>query len=292
MKILNNPLLEIIEPQFGSSITYRKFDELRSNVDPQWHFHPEVEIAYVKKGIGKRYVGNHMSAYTDGNLLLLGPNLPHLGFNLGISKDLLEIVVQFKLDFLGFDFLNKPELFKIKGLLEKAQAGLSFYGNTKNAIGEQLEKMNFLDPLERVISLIRILELMAVSDDVEILNADGHNLEIKKQDNNRMDAVYNYVRKNFDSEISLETIASITMMTVPAFCRYFKKTTQKTFIQFVNEFRIVHACKLLTEEDMTITEISFECGFNNFSHFNKQFKLVTKKTPREYRNELKHLIHS
>ena len=283
-------IFEKVEPQFGSSITYKRFHEFQENAKPSWHFHPEIQITYIKEGSGKRYIGNHMSAFSNGNLMLLGPNIPHYGFDLGISREPLEVLVQFKEDFLGVDFFSKTEFSKINQLIERSKSGLSFYGETKRFVGERLENMHHKDPLERLISLIRILEVLASSDEVEVLNIDGYHLSIKKQDNNRIDAVYDHVRKNYDSHISLEEMAELTMMTIPAFCRFFKKTTQKTFTQFVNEFRIVHACKLLAETDQTITEISFDCGFNNFSHFNKQFNVITGKNPSGYRKELKQLV--
>lgn len=293
-QILKSPnkqaIFEKIEPQFGSSIIYKRFHEFQENVKPTWHFHPEIEIAYIKEGSGKRYVGNHMSAFSDGNLMLLGPNIPHYGFKLGISREPFEVVVQFKEAFLGADFFSNIEFSKINQLIERSKSGLSFYGETKRFVGERLENMHPKDPLERLISLIRILEVLASSEEVEILNIDGYHLAIKKQDNNRIDAVYDYVRSNYDTHIGLDEIAELTMMTIPAFCRFFKKTTQKTFIQFVNEFRIVHACKLLAETEQTITEISFDCGFNNFSHFNKQFNKITGKSPSGYRKELKYLV--
>ena len=119
-----------------------------------------------------------------------------------------------------------------------------------------------------------------------MLNADTVPLIVSSQDGDRINHIYNYVREHFQQELPLEVIASEIAMTVPAFCRYFKKHTQKTFTQFVNEFRIVHACKLLSEEQMSVADVCFECGFNNFSHFNRQFKKVTGFSPTQYKKGL------
>lgn len=282
--------LERIEPAYGSSFTVRSFDGNRPNSKPSWHFHPEIEIAFIDRGSGKRHIGNHMSAFRDGNLILMGPNLPHLGFNYGITEKLKEVVVQFRHDFMGSTFFDAKELEHIYQLIERSKYGLSFYGDTKSIVGELLISLDYMNAIDRFLTLIRVLDTMAHSSEVEVLNAEGYTIEIQTQDNDRFKTIYKYIREHFQKEIPLAEIAEIAMMTVPAFCRYFKKTTNKTFTQFVNEFRIVHASKLLSEEMMSITEIAFESGFNNFSHFNRQFKRITGKSPRLYRKELRSYI--
>ncbi len=282
--------LERIEPEYGSSFTVRSFDGDRPNSKPTWHFHPEIEIAFIDRGSGKRHIGNHMSAFRDGNLILMGPNLPHLGFNYGITDKLKEVVVQFRHDFMGNDFFNHIELEPISQLIERSKYGLSFYGDTKRDVGQLLISLDYMNAVDRLLTLIRILDTMAHSTEVEVLNAEGYSIEIQKQDNDRFKTIYSYIRQHFQEEISLETISQEAMMTIPAFCRYFKKTTHKTFTQFVNEFRIVHASKLLSEEMMSISEIAFESGFNNFSHFNRQFKRITGKSPRQFRQELRDFV--
>ena len=126
--------------------------------------------------------------------------------------------------------------------------------------------------------------------DYELLNVSGLTFEVSAQDHERMQLIYKYVETNFQEEINLDQAAQLISMTVPAFCRYFKKLSNKTFIQFTNEFRIAHACRLLTDEDQSIAEVSFDSGFNNLSHFNKQFKKITGLSPRDYRRNLKKLV--
>ena len=123
-----------------------------------------------------------------------------------------------------------------------------------------------------------------------LLNADGYAFEAQLQDNTKIDVVFKYVYSNFKEHISLDTIAEQVSMTVPAFCRYFKKATGKTFTKLVNEYRVVHATKLLSESQMSITDVCFECGFNNFSHFNKLFKEITGKNASKYRSEIKLMV--
>ena len=145
--------------------------------------------------------------------------------------------------------------------------------------------------VEKIVSFLEILNDLATTDDYTLLNADGFAFEAVPQDSDKIENVYKYIHEHFKDHISLDEIADVVSMTVPAFCRYFKKATDKTFTKLVNEYRVVHATKLLTETTISIADVSFECGFNNFSHFNKLFKEFTGKSASKYRNEVKNLIH-
>lgn len=288
---LSAPSLERIEPNFGHSFALRKFEDNNPNTQPFWHFHPELEIVYIKHGSGKRHIGNHISYYSGGDLILLGPNLPHYGFTDRLSGSSSEIVVQMKVDFLGNNFFKLPEMQMIDQLFERSKSGLSFYGNTKSEIGARLNSLFYMDQFDKLNEFLRILQMLAVSKEYNILNASGIALVIQSQDTNRIDAVYKYVRSHFTESIQLEEIATEVNMTIPSFCRYFKKVTGKTFTEFVNEFRIVHACKLLSEEQFSISEVCYESGFNNFSHFNRLFKQKTGKNPNAYRKEVEKVVY-
>lgn len=279
--------LEKVVPSFGQSFTILKFDASYENNEPFWHFHPEIELVYVADGTGKRHVGNHISYYRKGDLILIGPNLPHFGFTDRLSKNESEIVLQWKEDFLGTKILNLPESEFIKNLLIRSKQGIVFHGNIKGEIGARLEDLMHMGPFERLMGFINILHKLSLSDEYKLLNASTVGLVVNQQDSKRIDTIYKYVRKHFtEEELPLKTVADLVNMTVPSFCRYFKKHTHKTFTQFVNEFRIVHATKLLSETDDPISDICFESGFSNFSHFNRNFKKITGKSPREYRREL------
>ncbi len=284
------PTFEKIDPTFGSSFSIRVFNESNQNSPRFYHFHPELELIYVKGGSGKRHIGNHLSCYQDGELVLMGSGLPHAGFTDRMTRNESEVVVQLREDFLGTTFLDIPEMKDIRQLFERSKLGISFYGETKKVIGKRLEKLAGMDQFERLIELLSILKQMAESEEYELLNAIEFALEVKPQDNDRINEIYDFVHSNFTRAIPLDEIAEEVNMTVPAFCRYFKKQSGKTFTKFVNEFRVVHACKLLTEEHKSITEIAFESGFNNFSHFNKLFKEKTKMSPSDYRNRFKQIL--
>lgn len=285
------PSLEKIVPNFGHSFTLRKFEDINPNLVPFWHFHPELEIVYIKHGSGKRHIGNHISYYNGGDLIFLGPNLPHYGFTDRLSGDNSEIVVQMKETFLGKNFFTLPEMANIQQLFERSKSGLSFYGNTRDEVGARLTDMFYMDEFDKLMEFLKILQILANSKEYNVLNASGVTLIVQGQDTDRIDTIYKYVRSHFTELILLEDIASMVNMTVPSFCRYFKRVTGKTFTEFVNEFRIVHACKLLSEERHTIAEVCFESGFNNFSHFNRLFKQKTGISPNNYRKSVEKVVY-
>ncbi len=282
----HQPSFEYLAPDMGQSLIYNRFDASHKNTKPIWHYHPEIEIVYVNEGAGKRQIGSHVSYYNDGDLILIGSNLPHCGFTDAFSAKRNETVIQMLPEFLGTSFFEVPEMSSIKDLLKRAKQGLSFHGTTKEEVGNIIENMIRKSPFERILDILKVLKKLEESSEYNLLNADGFILKAEAQDNNRINTVFNYVQSNFKEAIPVDDISSFVNMTTPAFCRFFKKVTHKTFTQFVNEYRLVHATKLLSEQNETIRNICFECGFNNFSHFNKQFKQYTGKTPREYRKSL------
>lgn len=281
---------EVIEPAFGSSFYYSKYVQNANIKAHLWHYHPEVELVFVNGGSGKRQIGSHISYYTDGDLILIGSNLPHCGFTDDTTGNTNETVIQMKPDFLGDAFMSLPETKNIQKLLERAKGGIAFGEETKTALGKRIEAMEAQPPLERLLTMISILNELEHAKDYKILNAEGFALETQLQDNDRINMVFNHVKDNFREEIPLEAMADMASMTVPSFCRYFKKVTNKTFTRFVNEYRIVHACKLLAERQMSIADVCYESGFNNFSHFNKSFKEFTGKSASGYRNELRAVV--
>ena len=284
------PFLEKVYPGFGSSVLVKKHTEFLKTNKASWHFHPELELVYVNKGQGKRHIGNHLSYFNNSQLLLIGPNLPHNGFTDRLTTNGFETLIQFKEDFLGEDFFQIPEMKKIKELFERSKKGILFGSETKIKVGYKIEKLVEKKGFKKLLVFLEILNILSKTSDYTILNVDGYAVETELQDSSKLDIIYKYINNNFKDHISLDQIANVANMTVPAFCRYFKKVTGKTFTKLVNEYRVVHATKLLSESTMSITDISFECGFNNFSHFNKLFKEITGKNASGYRKEMKDLI--
>lgn len=284
------PSFEVVEPSFGSSFYYSKYIENENNKAHLWHYHPEIEMVFVNGGSGKRQIGSHVSYYTDGDLILIGSNLPHCGFTDSQTGNKNETVIQMKPDFLGKDFFSLQETKGLQALFEKAKGGIAFGATLKASVGNLIEDMENQTPISKLLTLLEVLKELESSEDFKILNASGFAMEMHIQDNDRINMIFNYVKDHFQEQISLELIAEMSSMTVPSFCRYFKKITKKTFTRFVNEYRVVHASKLLAEKHIGIINISYESGFNNFSHFNKIFHEFTGKSASQYRHELKSVI--
>lgn len=288
--IKRKPIFEKISPEFGSSLRVKKHEAYIGENKPFWHFHPEVELVYVNKGQGKRHIGSHLSYFNNSQLLLIGANLPHNGFTDRLTINGSETLVQFRPEFLGEHFFDIPEMESIKKLFERAKNGILFGVKTKQKLGKKIERLAEKEGFKKILILLEVLHGLSKADDYTILNADGFAFETEPQDSAKIDIIFKHVNANFKSHISLDEIADKVSMTVPAFCRYFKKVTGKTFTKLVNEYRVVHATKLLLESNMSITDICFECGFNNFSHFNKLFKEFTGKSASKYRGELKMIV--
>ncbi len=289
-KMIQKPAFEAIAPSFGHSFLYQKFSERHENKNIGWHYHPELELVYINGGSGKRQIGSHVSYFRNGDLILIGSNLPHCGFTDKLTGNKSETLIQMKADFLGSDFFNIPEMKNIQKLFEVAKGGIAFSGKTKTKVGEKMEILEYQTDFQRLLSILNILNVLATSDEIKVLNGEGFAMETEVKDNDRINIVFNHVKTNFKEDIGLNEIADLVSMTVPSFCRYFKKITNKTFTQFVNEYRLVHASKLLAEQPISITQVCYDSGFNNFSHFNKSFKAFTGQNPSEYRNQLKTVL--
>lgn len=181
---------------------------------------------------------------------------------------------------------------EIQKLFERAKTGLVFQGETKWDIGNRLKKMMEFDNFSKMLELLMILQIMAYSKECQPLNINYLSVQVKQQDHDRMQLLNEFVEKNYHRKFSLVEVANEVNMTVPAFCRFFKKLTHKTFIDFVNEFRVAQACRLLSQEHLSIAAVCFESGFNNLSHFNKLFKAVTDQTPTEYRKNTVNFVQT
>jgi AraC-like DNA-binding protein/quercetin dioxygenase-like cupin family protein len=273
---------EIIQPDAGSSFRVLHHNVSADTFKWHYHYHPEYEIVCVFKGSGRRHVGNHLSNYTDGDLVLIGSNLPHGGFGYGSVDIHEEIVVQFTEDFLGENFLNKPEMNNIKLLFERAKQGLSFHGETKKLLSEKFKKLLYLPHFERLIELLSLLQNLANSTEYIYLNSANIRYNFSQKDQDRLGRVYKFVEENFSQDIDIQVVARICNLTVPAFCNYFKKNLNQTFTDFTNEYRINQACKMLLE-GLEIVDICYRCGFNNVSYFGRVFKQMKGTNPSQFR---------
>lgn len=275
---------EKIEPEAGSSFRLIHHTEAET-CRVYWHYHPEYEIVFIPTGDGQRRIGTHVSRYEGGELAFIGPNLPHLNFSYGKEGQYEEIVVQLRDDFLGDTFLQKPELEAIRRLFERSHRGLTFGADTKRRVGPWLAQMPDLPPFERMLTLLQVLQQLANAPDAEPLHTDSLRFDLNPREQERINRVCQYVEQHYAQPLDVRAVADLVSLTVPAFCRYFKRVMQLTFTDFVNEYRVGQARRLL-HSSRTVADVGFAVGFNNVSHFNKTFRSVTGQTPSTYRKAL------
>lgn len=259
------------------------------------HYHSEIELVFIIKGTGQRFIGDDIHYFKGGDMVLVGENLPHLWRSdekylseIGVSK-CEALVIHFTKDCFGKDFFYLPENKNLLELLNKAKLGIGVKNHTKGQVINLMREMLHASSTKSIILLLKILDLIAVSNHTETICRHTAQLDFQPADSEKINKVYQYIIQNFDREISLKEIASLVHLTPNSFCRYFKSRTKKSFSKFLIEIRIGHACKLLAETEKPVAEICYECGYNNFSNFNKIFKIVTSRTPVHYRSRYQDL---
>lgn len=258
----------------------------------EYHFHPEYELKYVIESKGKRFVGDSIENFQEGDLILLGPNIPHYWKNDDIHdhSDQMQakaIVVLFSEDFLGEKFFSVQEMIPVMELLTKSRAGLVFPDAMNGKVPYLLEELTRARGPLKIILLLETLAELAKTGSRKLLTEEFSSgtpfLDANSPSFVRLQKVHHYVIKNFHHPLQIEDVAKVANMTPHAFCKYFKKTTKKTFMTFLNELRVCHAKKLLIENRIPISQICLESGFNNISNFNRQFKTGTSMTPSDFR---------
>lgn len=281
------PLLKIVHTQKDRAYQIMQVDE--PYFFPSWHFHPEYEIMLVLEGSGIRFVGDSVERFEKGDLVFYGANIPHLYrsdppyYQKDSHLRSQAKVVYFKEDFLGKDFWELPDMISIKKFLSQSRKGVKFNEPVKEELKRHiLELDHHKDGVDKIIDLLTILKIMAGTKDFTYLSGDAFAKYVDHDDCIRMNKVYQFIMDNYNRNPSLDEVAAVANMSVTAFCRYFKTRTNKTYIQFLNEIKIGHACKLLIDQKLSISQVCFETGFNNFPHFNAQFKRIVGLSPRKY----------
>ncbi len=266
------------------SILYRQFSGTR--FDAPLHFHPALELTYIQQGQGRRLVGRQVANYESGDLVLLGPNLPHTWLSEPSEvpgQQAQACIIQFQEDFAGSKFWEMPEMRAIRSLLQKSGAGIWVKGSVRQEIAVKMQDgMNALH-LQQFLLLIEILQMIAVSDEVEPIDPQFLHFVPSTAETERFQHVYAYLIAHYQEDISLEQMAAVANLTPSSFCRYFRKITRKTLVNVLTEFRVKHACQLLTTTDKSVAEICFESGFGNVSYFNQEFKKAMGCNPLSYK---------
>lgn len=282
------PILRKVDAGYNYSFSIR--EDIYPYLYNHWHYHPEIELTLIRKGSGVRLVGDSMEPFQDGDLILLGSDVPHMWrsdpvYFKGLQDRHIEaIAIHFKEDFWGSPFLNLPEMKSIRNLVEEAKRGLKIKGNTRTLVIGKMEKALNASGAKRIEYLLHILNLITSSNEFSFLTSSGFAKSYHSNciDADKINLIYTYTFNNFQQSISIKEVAAAANLSPNSFCRYFKTRTLKTYWQFLLGLRIGYACKLLIENKISVAQICYECGFSNLSNFNRHFKTMVKMTPLQY----------
>lgn len=278
-------IFEKVIPDGGSSFKLHTFSNKNICSNPNWHFHPEYEVAYISNGAGRRQVGSHASFFQDGDLIAIGPYVPHYRFGTGGSIPYKAITLQISQSFIEEDILGIPELRAVNKFKNIAPFGVSYSKEVKEEVGPILDQMSKSVGFERFQLLLSILNILSTRDTYQLLNPSAISYEVSHGESERIKRVYKFIEGHYRDRIGVEQVAEIMSLSVTYACRFLKEKLHKTFSEILNEYRISVASEMLVETDKNVIEICYEVGYNNVSHFNRRFKAITGSSPKEYRKQ-------
>jgi len=255
----------------------------------RWHFHPEYQLTFAMKCSGHRVVGDNIGALADGDLVLIGSNLPHVWHQDPDAKvrEVHAIIVRFDDTFLGRDFFALPEMEPVRRLLQRSARGLEVRGKTRATVATHMKRLAQEEGLSRVLELLSILNELACSDELKTLASAGYEPKLESADQGRMERVVDFIHTHLTEEIDRQRLATLAHLSLGAFSRFFHSRTGKTVPEYVNEVRIGRACRMLAEDAGNITDIAMDCGYRNLANFNRRFREVVGSTPSAYRQKFR-----
>jgi len=277
-----NAVLEQIHESF------RVKNDILPHIETPLHYHPHYELVWIKKGFGVRIVGDHIDHFKEGDMVLMGPNLPHVWEN---DKTFYEENCELKADVFVVHFTDEiidnllkfPELSEIKSVLMHSQKGLRIVGDTNKKMQQVITQLSLSTSIERIVLFLRLFQLICYSTDEAIsLSSMDFVRFFGEHKSDRLRKIYEFVGKNFNRNIHIDEISDVACMSPTAFCRYFKQKTGYNFVSYLNNFRLEYAKNLLNTNDFKICTIAEMCGFQDISYFNRMFKQKNNMTPTEY----------
>ncbi len=280
------------ETQVGENSFLAQYAEVPHTYN-QFHFHKEYELLYNIENNGTRFIGDSIRRFGNHDLVLVGPHLPHywqsddIYFTGDPAIKAKVVLIQFVEDFMGEKFLNLPETIHVKNLLLRASQGIQIRGDEAQIIGEKVFRLTQLTGWNRLLLLIEILCQMSEAKDFQLLASSGFCEAHKVGNEERVSHIFNLIIKNHQRDFRLDEAAGLANMNPSSFCRYIKKATSKTFSEILNEVRIGFACKMLINTQLSVSEIAYNCGYQNVPYFNRQFRTIKDRTPIEYRLKYK-----
>ncbi|GAA4277280.1 AraC family transcriptional regulator [Aquimarina mytili] len=260
------------------------YDSLCNTIN--WHIHPEYEIVYIKNGSGKIQLDRYSQEYTDGCIIFLGPNIPHMPFGNKEFKTNVEVVIQFPEAFVTEKLIHFPEFASMMKFIQKSTQGIIFSSETHKKLSAAFLKFRNQNNTEKLLNFSQLLYQLSISEGQKLILKNNHSLEINKHSLERIAKVYQYINKNYNKEIRSESIANSLGLTPNSFCRMFKSSTNRSFINFLNEFRIRKAQEHFeNDKHVTVSEVMYQCGFNDPSYFSRQFKKYLGVSPSDYNKQ-------
>ena len=247
-----------------------------------WHFHPEFELTFIVAPSGTLRIGNYVGNFEGSDLVFIGSNIPHLNFDYGIKTEYEKVVLQIKEDFFKNDFITTPELASIYELFENSKKVVCFQGEVKEQVGKRLQGIYLLSHFEQFIEVLSLFQILSTATEMTLLHDKPFENLYNNKEQLRLKVVYKFIENNYQRAISIEEISTLTHLSKAAFCRYFKKMTRLTFTEFLNQYRIEQAKRLL-KSDKNVTETCYECGFESLSYFNRIFKKVVGENPIQFK---------
>jgi len=283
------PIYESIITSSNTSFKVQSYDALTNCESAGWHIHPEYEMVYVKNGSGTIKIGNKIHEYKNGVLVFLGGNIPHSDFGNKQYANGKEVVVQFSKEFVEGKLSHFPEFSSISKLIYDSKYVFIFEDSTKAHLGSYFESFSELNRQEKLINLMSILNHLSVQKEYIQLFKPNKLIEFREKESYRLRAIFDYINNHYAQKITTQAISQEVGLTPNSFSRFFKNKTNKTFIDFVNEFRIGKAMDILNEGNVTIMEAMYQSGFRSPSYFAKQFYKYQKVSPSRYLKKINSL---
>ena len=276
------PALEHVVPPPGRSLAWDAFD--LPCFPYRWHFHPEYELTLITAGHGRRFVGDSIEPFEAGDLVLLGPHLPHTWHSAAArGQRSRAVVIRFAAGFLGDDFFGRPELARIGGLLDRSTRGMAFGTSISRRVAPEMETMCGAAPFDQLLALLRMLERLAAHGRGRPLSSLAYDTATRSRDEKRIDRACRHFLEHLDRPVPLAEMAAVAKLSPAGFSRFFHRMTGRTYVHWGHEIRIGHACRLLVQTDRSVLDIALASGFANLSNFNRVFRRLRGRTPREFR---------
>lgn len=286
------PLLERIQFEGNHTLKVHHIRCKSFQENHNLHFHPECELAYVVRGSGTRCIGDSIEPFSAGDMVMIGPNVPHRWMSNECSNNQSEmLVLQFPADCFGEKLLSNPESKRLHQLLSQAGKGLRILSDATYTPLSYLKDIQRLTGLRQLSAFLALLDALCQAPK-QMLNAQDYCTTHNDINNLRIAKVTRYVKQHLSAQIKQTEVADLVCMTPQSFSRFFKATTGQTFVSFVNVLRINEACKLLTNTNQDIIDIAYECGYGNLSNFNRRFAQIKQSTPSEYRRKHQQVLEA